>query len=373
MANLYAEYLPNIKTLAVTTVLQTPRDGTTALWLSNDRKKVILEHADETHRITLPAKVTGQGTQHLQLPNTGELQCVNRISAAPIFDDDEPSALWSASSLNAATNLHCKRCDALLSSNKISVWKDLPSEAWAEMMDLWHCHKPEEPEHNHDDAPAKKGYAAGNKLVAQAGVGLVDVMSFLLSDDDCTVEFRSSENGDNVHEVYCITCDTALGHRDPQTEGIRLQKPYLALSQGGSRTTRSYDPAHWFSCYLNQAIETQGVRKFVFSTLPYEIWVFSTNLAYASLEYPEPKQAMKVLFRTRQGDQDVETLRAANLLIETLTLSPMLEKLLYQVLQRENFKLPDSLKNFMGWEVAVLPVLYKADVKALESATYPWL
>ncbi|THZ25518.1 hypothetical protein D6C91_02939 [Aureobasidium pullulans] len=373
MANLYAEYLPNIKTLAVTTVLQTPRDGTTALWLSNDRKKVILEHADETHRITLPAKVTGQGTQHLQLPNTGELQCVNRISAAPIFDDGEPPALWSASSLNAGTNLHCERCDALLSSNKISVWKDLPSEAWAEMMDLWHCHKPEEPKHTDDDAPAKKGYAAGNKLVAQAGVGLVDVMSFLLSDDDCTVEFRSSENGDNVHEVNCITCDTALGHRDPQTEGVRLQKPYLALSQGGSRTTRSYDPAHWFSCYLNQAIETQGVRKFVFSTLPYEIWVFSTNLAYASLEYPEPKQAMKVLFRTRQGDQDVETLRAANLLIETLTLSPMLEKLLYQVLQRENSKLPDSLKNFVGWEVAVLPVLYKADVKALESATYPWL
>ena len=82
---------------------------------------------------------------------------------------------------------------------------------------------------------------------------------------------------------------------------------------------------------------------------------------------------MKVLFRTRQGDQDVETLRAANLLIETLTLSPMLEKLLYQVLQRENFKLPDRLKKFMGWEVAVLPVLYKADAKALESATYPWL
>ena len=184
MANLYAEYLPNIKTLAITTVLQKPRDGATALWLSNDRKKVILEHADETHHITLPAKVAGQGTQHLQLPNTVELQCVNRISAAPIFDEDEPPALWSATSLNAATSLHCKCCDALLSSNKISVWKDLPSEAWAEMMDLWHCHKPEEPEHNHDDAPAKKGYAAGNKLVAQAGVGLVDVMSFLLSDDD---------------------------------------------------------------------------------------------------------------------------------------------------------------------------------------------
>ncbi|KAI5254772.1 hypothetical protein E4T42_02086 [Aureobasidium subglaciale] len=372
MANIYAEYLPNIKTLAITTVLLTPRNDTTLLWLSSDRKKLILEHADQTSRITLPAKVSGQGTQHLQLPETGELQCVNRIPAEPIFSEDTYVDLWSATSLGPETRLHCKRCDALLSDKKIKIWKDLPSEAWAEMMDLWHCHKPEEPEPT-DDAPAKKGYAAGNKLVAQVGVGLVDVMSFLVSDEDCSVEFRSSENGDNIHEVYCSTCDTALGHRDPLSEGIRLQKPYLALSSSQDKITRSYDAAHWFSCYLNQAIETQGVRKFVFPNLPYEIWVFSTNLAYSSLEYPQPKQAMKVLFRERQGGQDVETLRAANLLIETLTLSPMLEKLLYQVLQRENLKLPESLKDFMGWQVAVLPVLYSADVKSLENATYPWL
>jgi len=152
-----------------------------------------------------------------------------------------------------------------------------------------------------------------------------------------------------------------LGHRDPQTEGVRLQKPFLALSFKKDSTTQFYDAAYWFSCYLNQAIETQGVRKFVFPTLPYEIWVFSTNLAYSSLDCPDPKQAMKVLFRAREGGQDVEMLRAANLLIETLSLSPIMEKLLYQILQRENSKLPGSLKNFMGWEVAVLPVLYSSN------------
>lgn len=140
-----------------------------------------------------------------------------------------------------------------------------------------------------------------------------------------------------------------------------MQKPYLALFSQQDSTIRSYDAAHWFSCYLNQVIETQGVRKFVFPTLPYETWVFSTNLAYSSLECPEPKQAMKVLFKAREGGQDVEMLRASNLLIETLTLSPSLEKLLYQVLQEENAKLPESLQNLMGWQVAVLPVLYSSD------------
>jgi len=173
-------------------------------------------------------------------------------------------------------------------------------------------------------------------------------------------QYRSVENDDNIHQAHCKSCDTVLGHRDPQTEGVRLQKPYLALSFKKNSTTHSHEAAYWFSCYLNQAIETQGVRKFVFSTLPYEIWVFSTNLAYSSLDCPEPKQAMKVLYRARQGGQDVETLRAANLLIETLTLSPTMEKSLYQILQRENSKLPESLRSFMGWEVAVLPVLYSS-------------
>jgi hypothetical protein len=188
MANLYAEYLPNIKTLTVTTVLETPRNATTALWLSNDRSKLVLEHDHDTHRITLPAKVSGKGTQHLQLPNTGELQCVNRMPAEPLFGQEEPITLWSAIHLTQDTRVHCKKCNSLITSDKIHIWKDLPSEAWAEMMDLWHCHKPEEPDRDSDDAPAQKGYAAGNKLMAQVGVGLVDVMSFLLSEHDCTVE-----------------------------------------------------------------------------------------------------------------------------------------------------------------------------------------
>ena len=174
------------------------------------------------------------------------------------------------------------------------------------------------------------------------------------------MQCRSLENNDSIYQAHCKDCDTILGYRDPQTEGIRLQKPYLALSSQRDSTTRSHDAAHWFSCYLNQATETQGVRKFVFPTLPHEIWVFSTNLAYSSLECSEPKQAMKVLFKAREEGQDVETLRAGNLLIETLTLSPSLEELFYQVLQQENAKLPESLQSLMGWQVAVLPVLYSS-------------
>lgn len=203
MTSLYAEYLPNIRTLTITTVLNTPRDHTTALWLTADRTKIVLQHADETHRISLPAKVSGQGSQNLQLPNTGELQCVNRIPAEAIFCNEEVVVPWSASALDAGTELRCKQCETLIMPGKVQVWKDLPSEAWAEMMDLWHCHKPAEPEHTHDDAPAKKGYAAGNRLVAQIGTGFVDVMSFLLAPEDCNNVEVSLHSSFSSSSTFC--------------------------------------------------------------------------------------------------------------------------------------------------------------------------
>jgi hypothetical protein len=69
---------------------------------------------------------------------------------------------------------------------------------------------------------------------------------------------------------------------------------------------------------------------------------------------------MKVLFRGREEGRDVEVLRAENLLIETLSLGRGMEELLYQVLKEENEKLPGSLRRFVGWEVAVLPVFYNS-------------
>jgi hypothetical protein len=203
MSNLYAEYLPNIKTLAITAVLETPRDDDTALWLTKDRTKLILQHADNSYRITLPAKVIGQGAQHLQLPSTGQRHCVNRVSAEPIFTAEETFIPWTASALDPQTELRCKQCNAVISAGNIRVWKDLPSEAWAEMMDLWHCHKPSEPEPTDDDSPVKKGYAAGNKLVAQLGVGLVDVMSFLLVQQDCgNIEVSNVLQVHHLHYIF---------------------------------------------------------------------------------------------------------------------------------------------------------------------------
>lgn len=165
-----------------------------------------------------------------------------------------------------------------------------------------------------------------------------------------------ASTNDEIPQLHCKTCASPLGTQDPQTQGLRLQKPHLAISSH-STTAQAFAPVQWFSSYLTSTIESQGVRKFNFATLPHELWVFSTDIAFASLDSPTPKQGIKVLFRKREGDRDVETMRAANLLIETLTLGQGLEGLLMQCLRERNSLLPQNLRSFVGWEVAVLPLL----------------
>jgi hypothetical protein len=76
------------------------------------------------------------------------------------------------------------------------MWKDLPSENWAEMMDFWHCNKPDIHEPNESSAReshldgagsvASKGYGADTKFAARITVGFVDITTFLLTNSDCS-------------------------------------------------------------------------------------------------------------------------------------------------------------------------------------------
>jgi len=83
-------------------------------------------------------------------------------------------------------SFNCIHCSTkILQSNRIKEWKDLPSENWADLMDFWHCHKPDV-HHEEDERENGKtrGYSRLGYAVAQKSVGLVDMMYFLLDKHD---------------------------------------------------------------------------------------------------------------------------------------------------------------------------------------------
>jgi hypothetical protein len=196
---IYAELLSNIRQISVIATLDTPCDASTNVELSTDGQKVILHHHGIASSLNLPDQVAP--SSRLQKPVIGSKELSWRLplssppsrpSAENAVSNESP---WPAPDLKEDTAFSCRGCGTLVLKNGIiKTWRDLPSENWAEMMDFWHCHKPDVPEvngnghdgHTHGDLNNSRGYGANTKFMAQSGLGFVDLTTFLVSESDCS-------------------------------------------------------------------------------------------------------------------------------------------------------------------------------------------
>lgn len=233
---LHAELLPNIRqiTLYVSHPKTPALDGIRPqIQLSESRKAVTvslpepLDYVTET--IKLPARVSDATRRTLNVnttpvtaPGLGQSASTKHDYSFRMQIDPNDEALlprdeliddyvpWTAADMSPSTRVRCRACgNALLKASTLGstadqgqgvstqgwVWKDLPSGNWAEMMDFWHCHKPDP----HEDPSAEtsaalkveeqnaqvKGYGASNRVEAIPGTAFIDVATLLFAESDC--------------------------------------------------------------------------------------------------------------------------------------------------------------------------------------------
>jgi hypothetical protein len=200
---LYAELLLHIRTVTLFASLRSFHTHATKATLHADGASITVTHEGASATIRLPIKVQGGGDAALQIPSqppkkdlTLRLQIEEKDGTdflGKVRAEERKANIvpWDGASLNGMEDVEivCKSCHrVVVRQGAINEWRDLPNENWAEMMDFWHCHKPDEHHlhnHTHEAAAEKKGYAAGNRLQALAGVGFVDLASLLLKEQDC--------------------------------------------------------------------------------------------------------------------------------------------------------------------------------------------
>lgn len=226
---IYAELLSNIRQISVIAALESPSVASTKVELSPDGQRFLLHHGGNVNTLNLPGSALT--SFQLQHPTLGAKELSWRLPLAgdPPASSAESSAPWSAKDLDESTEFRCRDCgEVIVSGGKIAVWKDLPSENWAEMMDFWHCHKPSvhEPhgsggsgEHSHDNDPAMgRGYGANTKFSAQSKIGFVDLTTILLAEPDCI--------GIEVRTFSFVLSDLFLP--SPFHDGVLRRRPSLA-------------------------------------------------------------------------------------------------------------------------------------------------
>ncbi|OAX81318.1 hypothetical protein ACJ72_04345 [Emergomyces africanus] len=238
---LYAELLPNIRQISLHVSLpdfspSLPQSSVTSgtpvnpnlasakysLSLLPSRRAVRLSTRETVRTLNLPARVSesahnilatqptptsssaGHGELLFRLPVDGEVRLpgVSQTTSGQPHgqDNKELQVPWTAKDMCADSRIRCRQCQNVLftpSKGSEVVWKDLPSTDWAEMMDLWHCHKPDTHaddhgdtadgpgSHTHDVTETAKGYGAANRVICSSGTVLIDILSFVLAEGDC--------------------------------------------------------------------------------------------------------------------------------------------------------------------------------------------
>ncbi|RKF66802.1 putative snf2 family helicase [Golovinomyces cichoracearum] len=182
--SIYAELLINIRQISVLASLDTPCDSSTKIKLSEDGQQFSLFHNGQVNSLELPGKCFPNF--RLQAPLLGSKELSWRLpwvgQKAMDLDPLNPETPWSAKFMNSSKELSCRACgEIILQRESIKTWKDLPSEDWAEMMDLWHYDKTTSPKSTLID----RAYGANSRFFAQPGIGLIDIMNFLLTEADC--------------------------------------------------------------------------------------------------------------------------------------------------------------------------------------------
>ncbi|KKK12131.1 hypothetical protein AOCH_000700 [Aspergillus ochraceoroseus] len=426
---LHAELLPNIRHVTLHISVPSKPQSTDILpdiSLLQSRRAVSVAlpepFADVTDTIKLPARVTEASRRLLTARRQNARSTTTHVAAAAaaaaapgprqefsfrmqIDENDESLRAaadhldsfvpWTAADMSPATQLRCRRCENLIlgmpwrpaPSTTQWTWKDLPSGNWAEMMDFWHCHKPDSREERaaaHGDGARQltedensmiKGYGASNRVLATPGTVLVDVATFLVSDLDCRgLKKASNENVDDIsskteEELACENCNASVAVEDPVAKGRRLFK--TSLSAGFPSTESNPEVISWEShpvelivaAQLLELIERESARRFVIHSGRGDgilIWVFNPDMRYSnscSDHSITSQRAMKVFFQSISNAEEVlhpEPGKASSLSLEELRLPLSDFTSLSDTLEASNAMLPLSARLFQEWRVGIL-------------------
>ncbi|KAE8145691.1 ubiquitin-conjugating enzyme E2-binding protein [Aspergillus avenaceus] len=399
---LHAELLPNIRHITLHISFATaaqPADIRPEICLSDSCRAITVSlpplYDNGTETIKLPARVNEASQRMLNMAvqrngNATYQGGRQREYSFRMQVDDARDALlsreehfdsfvpWTATEMASYTRLCCRHCKNVILRAPMSSdtgdareeprgweWKDLPSGNWAEMMDFWHCHKPDprqDDDHNADASAARfhedqndtvKGYGAANQVIATPGTVLVDVATFLVAYADCNGLKQVGQKilGDSTDGrmvLRCEQCNSLLGIEDTVSKGYKLFKTSVSASKQMPKD-QSEDP--WEShpletvvaAQLLELIERESARRFIIHCGQKDglmLWVFNPDLRYSNASSDHSitaQRAMKILFQDSVNVDEMlhpESGKASSLSLEELRLPVDT----YDAILQENFE-----------------------------------
>ncbi|KAG6029366.1 hypothetical protein E4U19_000974 [Claviceps sp. Clav32 group G5] len=382
---LYAELLANLGQVSVAATLpKPPNKGDTRVNITNDGQRLFLDYTGFSTTLLLPAPVA---TTSLKIAEGASRYLTWRLplsrdapSPAP-FSPENQAVPWAAPDIEAGSAVTCERCHStIIPDGKLKVWKDLPSENWAEMMEFWHCHKPHDRDQPGNKDLANKGYGANNNVIsAQSGVGFVDIISFMFDERDCqNLLFSASDaaqasgsssealanasSGSHLH-VFCSQCKGEVGSFSIKADSVLLLKPHVSCR---TIVQMKQPPTviAWVAALLVVNISRYASTKsLLIPKIPSDsqggdkmlyLWVLNPHVVYSSSCIDGRTPAMKILYQEVTREEGNKILDSMTSDVQEIYLPSDDILLVRSTLKSSARLLPETERTHNEWRVGLL-------------------
>lgn len=359
-----SEYLARIKSVAIS--IQLPEGCDIDKLTFEDSRRAIVHYqaqdrAEKRAMMYLPEEISYSVTQ-VEHPVTETTNTISfRLPAVPnerengvktssFFDNSKLVIPWSASELTGISNsidMKCAFCGQLLGKHEDSMnWKQLPSENWAEMMDFWHCHKPE----NKNETTHNPGYAI-SRFVPTDTTSFVGLSYFLFNP-----KLLSRVDHEKNRQVHCNSCKTVLGDNE-NNDSLKLWKWNLHLDS--TNLVPSYSDYVYVSTMISDLIDSHAIYTFsikieedpVDSPTRLLLWIFNPDVRYTTTGCTSKKSGFKIFYST---DKDkMPSLMQSRGDIEPVILPEKVYESFLSHLETNSNLLPENYRWFGNWKAGI--------------------
>ncbi|GMF00190.1 hypothetical protein B5S28_g2320 [[Candida] boidinii] len=252
----------------------------------------------------------------------------------------------------------CFKCDFqvlnLNSTNKINC---MPSEIWAEMMEYWHCHKPnDEYEHGHDHHDNQKNNRYNTNLRPSQNSIIVGPYYILLNQQDV-----NSININSNH-VYCKNCGYDIGIVDEDSHLVKIWKYDVKLAyedgdgDGRELEVEKFRPFLQLYEILLDSVSSTAIRHYLIQDQANDgnilnIWVFNFGVKIKLLPInSEFKDCLKIMY-----NKDLNFFKENNNTFDTIVVPSKVFNDFEEILKNITINLPNNLQKMSNWNVSYLP------------------
>ncbi|TID29985.1 hypothetical protein CANINC_001497 [Pichia inconspicua] len=318
----FVEYFPRINTTNIYTNICDIDEFSVVdgmLTISNQKYPILL-----THNVKNYTSCVSDG------PN-GKI--IRLRDASERSETEDVEYTWTAKELQLHHYIKCNSCNCeLIDISQLRKVLPMPSEMWNEMVDFWHCHKP-----NGSEVITKRfnGLKPGHNGV------LVGPYYFIFNPED----FKTIKVQEN--DVGCSNCDYLLGSKDENFGCYKLLKWRVSLDDD------HFEKWRYIYFKLIEEVKFTGTHKFtlVCGDKYLKVWCFSLGIEFVTknIKY---NNGMKILYDEAEERKDGEY-------IIEIEYVDVFEDFI-KILRRSNEILKSyGLDNFGKWKVG-----YIGDIKS---------